>query len=405
MRDHQRRAACRALAPRALLAFAIGIGLPALAPKAYAQKMARPDMIPVGPDGQPVNPPQNQPGVQTAPAAPTEASVYVPSSTQPADGKAAAVTLNFKEASADAVLDYLAEATGFTIVKEAKIEGRVTVQTHRPVTATEAVALVNTVLRIHGYAVMQQGRELHVLPRAKAKKGDVPVHVGINPDEIAATDELITQIIPLSKTDAGRLKQDLQTIISADADLTANRDNNALVLTDTSRNVKRIVQIVAELDRQGASSSEMRIVKLRHADATTTAKMIGQVFKSSSDQMSPQMIMMMQQQGQMQGEGLDRALRNGRNVVAVPDDRTSTIVVTGPSDSLKIVDRIIESLDSNETSTAEVRIFTLKFADADIAAKFVTDMFKADDKDNTNNPYRFFFYGMQQQEAAGKARR
>lgn len=363
-----------------------------------AQKIMRPDMVPMGPDGQPVTaPPQTKP---EAPVPPTEASIYVPSTTQPADGKTPSVSLNFKEASADAVLDYLAEATGFTIVKEAKVDGRVTVQTRRPVTAPEAIALVNTVLRIHGYALMQQGRELHVLPRAKAKKGDVPVHVGINPDEIEVNDELITQIIPLSKTDAVRLKQDLQLLISADADLAANRDNNALVLTDSSRNVKRIVQIVAELDRQGMSSSEMRIVRLKHADATITAKMIGQVFKSSSDQMSPQMMMMMQQ-GQMQGDALDRALKGGRAVVAVPDDRTSTLVITGPSDSLKIVDKIIEALDSNETVSAEVRIFTLKFADADVAAKLVTDMFKTEDKTD-NNPYRIFFFGMQQQDNNAK---
>ena len=395
----------RDLLSKFLLIFGIGVLMLTGGPETQAQKMVmRPDGSPMPADGQPQSqPPGQPPGKPDAPATQTEASIYVPTTTQPANGKAASVSLNFKETSADAVLDYLAEATGFTIVKEAKIEGRVTVQTKRPVTAVEAVALVNTVLRIHGYALIQQGRELHVLSRAKAKKSDVPVHVGINPELIEASDELITQIIPLSKSDVVRLKQDLQLLISPDADLAANRDNNALVLTDTSRNVKRIVQIVAELDRQGASSSEMRIVRLKHSDATTTAKLIGQVFKSNSEQMSPQMMMMMQQQGQMQGDSLDKALHGGRAVVAVPDDRTGTLVITGPSDSLKIVDRIIESLEANETVTAEVRIFTLKFADADTAAKLVVDMFKTEEKDN--NPYRIFFYGMPQQETSGKAQK
>jgi general secretion pathway protein D len=381
-----------------------GIGILALllsAPLAIAQQRAMPPGMVIGPDGQP-QPAQGQGGPPTkpdAPAAPIEASIYVPSTTQPANGKTAPISLNFKDASVDAVLNYLADSFGFTIIKEAKIDGRVTIQTGRAVAGPEAVAIVNSVLRIHGYALIQQGRELHVLPRAKAKKSDLPVHVGIDPKDIEATDELITQIIPLVKTDAVRLKQDLQTIISPDADLTANRDNNALVLTDISRNVKRVVQIVAELDRQGNTSVEMRIVRLKHADATATAKMIGQVFKGSTEQMNPQMMMMMQQQGR-QVDGLDSALRGGRAVVAVPDDRTSTIVITGPGDSLKIVDQMIESLDSNETVSAEVRIFTLKFADADVAAKLVTDMFKAEEKDN--NPYRIFFFGMQQQDTNGK---
>ena len=382
-----------------LLVLLMGVALPLSGTRVLAQRMVvRPDGSAAPPDGQPQGQPQTKPD---AAAPSSEASIYVPTTTQPADGKAASVSLNFKETSADAVLDYLAEATGYTIVKEAKIEGRVTVQTKRPVTAVEAVALVNTVLRIHGYALIQQGRELHVLPRAKAKKTDVPVHVGIDPELIPATDDLITQIIPLTKSDAVRLKADLQLLISPDADLAANRDNNALVLTDTSRNVKRIVQIVAELDRQGAVSSEMRIVRLKHADPTTTAKLIDKVFKSGPDQTNPQMMMMMMQMGQMQGDSLDKALRGGRNVVVVPDDRTGTLVITGPGASLKIIDKIIESLDANETVSAEVRIFTLKFADADIAAKLVTDMFKADEKDNNNNPYRIFFYGMPQEDNAG----
>ena len=130
-------------------------------------------------------------------------------------------------------------------------------------------------------------------------------------------------------------------------------------------------------------------------------KLIDKVFKSGPDQTNPQMMMMMMQMGQMQGDSLDKALRGGRNVVVVPDDRTGTLVITGPGASLKIIDKIIESLDANETVSAEVRIFTLKFADADIAAKLVTDMFKADEKDNNNNPYRIFFYGMPQEDNAG----
>ena len=194
----------RELRSKSLLLFAIGVLLLTVGPETQAQKMVmRPDGSPMPADGQPQGqPPGPPPGKPDAPATQTEASIYVPTTTQPADGKAASVSLNFKETSADAVLDYLAEATGFTIVKEAKIEGRVTVQTRRPVTAVEAVALVNTVLRIHGYALIQQGRELHVMPRAKAKKSDVPVHVGINPELIEASDELITQIIPLSKAEA-----------------------------------------------------------------------------------------------------------------------------------------------------------------------------------------------------------
>ncbi len=416
MRSNQQgcRNRCRNRIPRGaeagtrnlpVLLLALGLLFLLATQSTSGQVRMRPDGVPIGPDGQPLgqpgNPGQAQPGAPPEKPATTRAAIYVPSSTRPTTNTSASVKLDFRDATADSVLDYLAEATGFTLIKEAQIDGRVTIQTKRAVTPTEAVALLNTVLRIQGYTLIQQDHELRVLSRAKAKKTDVPVHFGANPEEIPATDELITQVIPVGKSDAARLKQELQALVSPDADFTANRDNNSLVLTDLARNVRHVVQIVASLDRQGASSSEMRIIHLKNADATLTSKLITNVFKSAGgDAMSQQMMMMMQQQGQMQGDSLDRALRGGKSVVAVPDDRTGTLVVTGPSDSLKLVDKIIEALDKNETTAAEVRIFTLKFADADSAAKLITDMFKSDDQ----NPFGrfFFYYGYPQQDSSGK---
>jgi general secretion pathway protein D len=356
--------------------------------------MVLPDgsVVPQGgqPPGQPG--PGGQPGGKPDQPATTQAVIIVPATTRPADGAAGAITLNFKEATADSVLEYLAEATGYTLIKEGQIDGRVTIQTRRPVPPAEAVRLINTVLRIEGYALILQGTELRVMQRGKAKKSDIPVHVGANPDEVPLSDDLITQIIPLGKTDAGHLKGELQPLLGPDADFTVSRDNNALVITDTARNIRRVVQIVAELDKQGSTSSDMRIIHLKRSDPTTTAKMLQQIFKpSGNDQFSRQMMMMMQQQG-MGGDSLQQALRGGRDLVAVPDDRTGTLIVTGPSDSLKIVDKIIEALEANETVTAEVRIFTLKYADADNAAKLVVDMFKSEDRDPFGG-FRIFFFG------------
>ena len=43
-------------------------------------------------------------------------------------------------------------------------------------------------------------------------------------------------------------------------------------------------EIVAELDKQGTSTSDMRIIHLKHSDATATSKLIQNVFKSASSQ-------------------------------------------------------------------------------------------------------------------------
>ena len=131
----------------------------------------------------------------------------IPASTQPVDGtpaepRGASISLNFKDAPLDVVLDHLSEAAGFVIIRDVPVEGRVTIQSSQPVTPEEAVTLLNAVLKSSNFSAIRNGRTLRILSRDKARKGNVPVHIGSDPADIAATDEVITQVIPLKNMDA-----------------------------------------------------------------------------------------------------------------------------------------------------------------------------------------------------------
>src|SRR5213075_2894906 len=64
--------------------------------------------------------------------------------------------------------------------------------------------------------------------------------------------------------------------------------SNALVLTDTSANVKRIVQIVAALDTHLADAAEVKVFQLEYASAASTAKLINDVFGTQAQFGGPQ---------------------------------------------------------------------------------------------------------------------
>ncbi len=51
-------------------------------------------------------------------------------------------------------------------------------------------------------------------------------------------------------------------------------------------------------------------------------------------------------------------------VTAAADDRTNTLVVTAPPDTLKLVDQLLKILDSDPAAVSEVKVFQLKFADS-----------------------------------------
>ncbi|HSU67819.1 MAG TPA: secretin N-terminal domain-containing protein [Tepidisphaeraceae bacterium] len=307
-------------------------------------------------------------GAATRPTATTGPA----SASQPASvaGKATTnkVLLNFKDAPLDTVLDYLSEAAGFVIVKDAPLDGRVTLVSRQPLTPNEAVIVLDTVLKSNGYAAVPQGRVLRIVALDKAKKLGTPVHFGSDPATIESTDELITQIIPVLNIDATKLKQDLQPLFSSDADVTANAGSNAIVITDTSSNVKRVAQMIAGLDQHESGNYELRRYPLKNADAVSATKLLIAIFKPDEAKAAT---------GGKQAQppaNQEPSIRGKINAVA--DDRTNTIFVTASEETLKIVDGILKELDANPASVAAIHIIPLKNADANAAVRLLTALFK-----------------------------
>lgn len=317
---------------------------------------------------------------QTYPSAAQSPAPMSPT-TQPSGAPGVATTqgggllLNFKNASIDSVLDQLSAVAGFIVVRETKVTGRITLESKQPVTRQEAVGLLDTVLKTDGYAAIQMGRTLKILPRDQAKKADIPVHTGNDPSKIANTDELITQVIPIRYADAVQLKTDLTPLLNSNADVTANASSNSIIITDTSSNIRRVVEIISALDTHLAGSADVKVVQLKYASATDAAKLINDVFAK-------------QQVGATQSEPGFGGFRFGRfrfgggppsqqgpqaasqerkqvPVVADADDRTNTVVVSGPTDTLEVVVSVLQKLDANPAVQQSVYVYNLKNGNAD----------------------------------------
>ena len=307
----------------------------------------------------------------------------------------ASLTLNFKDTPIDTVLDFLSRTLGFEVIKDGPLDARVNIVSIQPVTPEEAITLVNAALKGNGFIAVREGRLLRITPREKARKGNVPVHFGSDPAAIPDTDELITQVIPIQNVNATKLKDELKGFM-ADAEVAANDASNSLIVTDASSSIRRIVQIIAKLDESEGQTAEIRIVRLQHASASATAKLIDTFFKppAGSQQMTPQMQMQMQMQGGQPGGQPPHggSERHGQTVISAADDRTNTLLVMASVSSLKIIDDIIKHVDSDDTNPApdtQIRAFPLRYASAEDTSKLITNVFKEQKQNNDDFPFFF----------------
>lgn len=308
------------------------------------------------------------------------------------------VILNFREAPLEDVLNYLSEAAGYVIVLDAKVSGTVNVVSHQPLNADETVDLLNAILVEKGYTAIRTGRILKIVSRGDAPRRNLPVRTGADPAQIPAKDEVVTQIIPVRYADATRLIENLTPLLPEEATLTANESSNAIVLTDTQTNIRRMAEIIKALDTSISSISTVKVFPLRYADATKVAEIVVELFKNEQTNTRGRSgFGAMMERFRMGGRGGDggpggggtgdsEARQAASRVVAVADERTNSLVVSAPDELVPTIEQLVLEVDTNVTDLTEVRIFRLEHADATEMADLLMMLFSEDQySSNSNN--------------------
>ncbi|MFT4587377.1 MAG: type II secretory pathway component GspD/PulD (secretin) [Limisphaerales bacterium] len=192
------------------------------------------------------------------------------------------ITLNFMDAPIDSVLSYLSEAAGFSILYDETPTGNVSVKSLQPQTKTQIVELLNTVLYKKGYAAVREENTLVIVSLANASKSNMPVKSGNNPEDIPMSDRVVTQIIPVRYANAQEMTAILEPLLPETANMSASQTSNALIITDSQKNIRRMAEIIQALDTTISDISTIRVYPLINASATDTAAMITSLFSGQS---------------------------------------------------------------------------------------------------------------------------
>lgn len=291
------------------------------------------------------------------------------------------IQMNFKDMPLETVLEQLSEMTGLIVVKDVTVEGRISVISKQPMNVDEALILLNAVLKEKGYVGIRTGRILKLVKLDEAKKRNIPVRTGNDPAHIADTDEVITQVIPVKYIDAAQLKKDFTPLIATYADLSANAGSNTLIMTDTSSNIKRVVEIIRAMDQQSTVVTEVKVFQLKYANSASAARLINEIFKDDDQQQNQRN----QQQrfgpggffggpggggrggrggGGENQENSDEQAQRVKKVQASADERTNAVVVSASPDVLPLVAQVIKELDSNPAEEQAVFHYRCKNAQA-----------------------------------------
>ena len=258
------------------------------------------------------------------------------------------INLNFKDAEVDSVIGAFGHLLNKSFVIDPRVRGKISLETPRPVNRAQAFALLKTVLRQQGFAIVDLGDLYKVVPEADAKLQSGPVEIGAA--SARDGDEVITQVFQLNHESANNMIPVLRPLVSPNNTITAFPGNNTLIITDYAANLKRLSKVIATLDSP-RPAAEVQVVVIKNSIASDIAVAVSKLMDESN---------------RGGGGGPGASSDPSQRVVVMADPRTNSVLIRSANASkLTLARSLVEQLDRPANADqANMRVVYLKNAEA-----------------------------------------
>lgn len=238
------------------------------------------------------------------------------------------VTLNFEGADLREVVKFImTDLLELNYIMSPNVQGQVTLQTSKPVTESDLLPTLETLLKINGAVLVDDGSILRVLPMAEANRGNLVPKVGKISTQKPGYE---VRIIPLKYISAAEAQTALEPFLPDGSLLQVDTARNILTVGGSSSELANIQETVDTFDVDWLKGMSIGIFKLRNTDLT---------------QVIPELEGLFGESGNTPFAGLFRF---------VPMERMNAIMLITPQPTyLKEAERWIEKLDQAESVDSE----------------------------------------------------
>jgi len=252
-----------------------------------------------------------------------------------ATGKAnGSVTVNLRNSDIQALIDTVAKATGKTFVVDPRVQGTVTVIAAEGMDAKALYALFLSILKVHGYAAVGNGKVVKIVPDANAKEQAGIVLSGPS----SGGDAQATLVVKLENVLATDLVPALRPLLPQSAHLAAHPDSNTIIAADSAANLNRLLKILRRVDTSSASTVD--VIRLQHANASELARVLIPAF----------------------GSGADGKRIPGQSLTVVADERSNSLLVSGNPKRRLELRTLVAHLDTPIHEDSDTEVIYLRHA-------------------------------------------
>jgi type II secretory pathway component GspD/PulD (secretin) len=183
------------------------------------------------------------------------------------------------------IIQKLAEWTNKPVipVNDEIMQTKITIYSPNKMTRQEALALLVSALYARGVMVDQTGSTVFLKPLASARLGAVPT-LGIDEPlaRIADPSQVVEKWYQLSNYNASQMAEVVSSLTAEYGHVTADESTGRISVIDTVENLRRIEQVITQLDVPESAQTIEKIFELKNADPIEVVQVINLILSEES---------------------------------------------------------------------------------------------------------------------------
>jgi general secretion pathway protein D len=235
-------------------------------------------VLPGSPIATPAAPPQVQPaapaiplptvpGGQVAPPAPAPAAE---APAQP-DQIIGAGQIDFRSANLDQVLDFYSLLVNRTILHSALPPTQITLKSVTDLTKSEAVQALESIMAMNGFTLVNVGDKFVKAVPTQLAPATAPPFSHLEENQIPDTDQYIMRLVNLKYLKASDVVPALQPFAGIANSVQPIGDSSMLIIRDYAINVKRMLEVIKQLDVIVPLEWDSKVIPIKYALADDIA--------------------------------------------------------------------------------------------------------------------------------------
>ncbi len=185
---------------------------------------------------------------------------------------------NLRSADIRAVIAEVSRVTGKNFIIDPRVQGKISIISNKPINDREVYEVFLSMLQVSGYAAIQSGDVIKIVPNIDAKT--------MASDQLsklrspASGDEMVVEVVSVHYVPAEQLVPVLRPLMPQWSNISAYGPSNMLILSGRAANIRRLSQIIKQVDSSNANGID--IVPLKYALAMDVANTLKDLVKSPS---------------------------------------------------------------------------------------------------------------------------